>query len=121
MTTLRACGVEDDDVFVVEVPGAYELPQAAAWIARAGYADVCAEVQRLWVDGDKAAAAAAVPDELVLATYLIGTDDMVRERVKAYARAGVGCLRLAPQGKTAAEQIEHLEMAIDLIDSATDS
>ena len=89
--------------------------------SRAGYADVCAEVQRLWVAGDKAAAAAAVPDELVLSTYLIGTEDMVRDRLKAYAAAGVGCLRLSPQGKTAADQISHLEMAVDLINSATRS
>jgi len=87
--------------------------------SRAGFADVCAEVQRLWVAGDKAAAAAAVPDELVLATYLIGTEDMVRGRVRAHVDAGVGCLRLAPQGRTATEQIDHLEMAVDLINSAT--
>jgi 6,7-dimethyl-8-ribityllumazine synthase len=39
LATLRAAGVEDDDVVVLEVPGAFELPQAAAWIARAGEAD----------------------------------------------------------------------------------
>lgn len=39
LQTLRALGVADDDVFVVEVPGAFELPQAAGWVARAGYAD----------------------------------------------------------------------------------
>jgi F420-dependent oxidoreductase-like protein len=86
--------------------------------SRAGYADVCGEVQRLWVAGDKAAAAAAVPEELVLSAYLIGSEDMVRERVKAYAAAGVNCLRIAPQGRTAADQIEHLEMAMELISSA---
>ena len=32
-------GVRDEDVFVVEVPGAFELPQAATWVARAGLAD----------------------------------------------------------------------------------
>lgn len=85
--------------------------------SRAGYGDVAAEVQRLWVEGDKAAAVAAVPDELVLSAYLIGTGSMVRDRVAAYARAGVDHLRLAPQGRTAREQIEHLEMAVDLIRS----
>lgn len=39
LATLTACGVRDDDIFVVEVPGAFELPQAAGWVARAGYAD----------------------------------------------------------------------------------
>jgi len=87
--------------------------------SRAGYADVCAEVQRLWVDGDKAGAAAAVPEELVLAAYMIGTEDMVRDRVRAAETAGINCLRLGPQGKTAAEQIANLEMAVDLIRSAS--
>ncbi len=87
--------------------------------SRAGYADVCAEVQRLWVAGDKPAAVAAVPDELVLATYLIGTEEMVRDRIRAYAAAGVDCLRLAPQGRTVDEQISHLEMAVGLVDDAT--
>lgn len=84
---------------------------------RAGYGDVAAEVQRLWVDGDKAAAAAAVPEELVLAAYMIGTEDMVRDRIRAASDAGVNCLRLAPQGRTSADQIAHLEMAVELINS----
>jgi len=85
--------------------------------SRAGYGDIAAEVQRLWVAGDKAAAAAAVPDELVLSAYLIGDESMVRGRLRACAAAGVDCLRLAPQGRTSADQIEHLEMAVDLISS----
>jgi F420-dependent oxidoreductase-like protein len=86
--------------------------------SRAGYADVAADVQRLWVEGDKAAAAAAVPEEMVLAAYPIGTEDMVVQRIRAYADAGVDTLRLGPQGRTTVEQIEHLEMAVDLIRSA---
>lgn len=34
-TTLAAMGVPDDAVLGIEVPGAYELPQAACWLARA--------------------------------------------------------------------------------------
>lgn len=89
-----------------------------AAFSRAGYADIAAEVQRLWVEGDKAAAAAAVPDEMVLASSMIGTEDMVRDRVRAYRAAGVNALRLGPQGRTADEQIAHLEMAVDLVRSA---
>jgi 6,7-dimethyl-8-ribityllumazine synthase len=36
---LAKAGVADDDVLVVDVPGAFELPQAAQWVARAGLAD----------------------------------------------------------------------------------
>ena len=87
-----------------------------AAISRAGYSDIAAEVQRLWVEGDKAAATAAVPDELVLAANIIGTPDMVRSRIGVYRDAGVKCLRVRPVGKTPAQQIEHLEMVMDLVD-----
>jgi 6,7-dimethyl-8-ribityllumazine synthase len=39
LATLAAAHVRDDDVVVVDVPGCFELPQAAAWVARAGMAD----------------------------------------------------------------------------------
>lgn len=87
--------------------------------SRAGWADVAQRVQQLWVDGDKAAAAAAVPEEMILQAYPIGTADMVQDRIRAMAAAGVDCLRLGPQGKTSREQIEHLEMSVDLINAAT--
>lgn len=37
--TLGAGGVADDRVLVVKVPGAYELPQAAMWLARTNDVD----------------------------------------------------------------------------------
>ncbi len=89
--------------------------------SRAGFADAAQAVQRLWVEGDKAAAVAAVPDELVLSAYLIGTESMVRERIRACHRAGIDTLRLAPSGRTVAEQIAHLEMSLDLVRTATET
>ena len=69
---------------------------------------------------DKAAATAAVPDELLLLAHPIGTEEMVRNRIRAYAYAdaGVTGVRIGPTGRTAAEQIEHLEQAVDVIRSA---
>lgn len=87
--------------------------------SRAGWADVAAEVQRLWVSGDKEAATKAVPAEFVLASNPVGTRAMVVERLKAYAAAGVNSLRLSPSGKTTAEQIANLEQAIDVIREAS--
>ena len=85
--------------------------------SRAGYGDVAKDVQRLWVDGDKSAAAAAIPDELLLQANLIGTEEMVRARIRAYIDAGVNGIRLGPVGRTAAEQIAQLEQSVDLIRS----
>lgn len=87
--------------------------------SRAGWGDVANEVQHLWFEGDKVAAARAVPDEMVLQAHLIGTEDMVADRVRAYAAAGVDGLRLTPSGATAAAQIENLERSVALIRSAT--
>ena len=39
IATLMAMGVAEEDILVVEVPGAFELPQAAAWIARRAETD----------------------------------------------------------------------------------
>jgi F420-dependent oxidoreductase-like protein len=85
--------------------------------SRAGWADIAVEVQRLWVSGDKPAAIAAVPDELLLQAYAIGTEDMVRGRLQAIADAGIDSIRIGPQGRTSRQQIDHLEMAVDLITS----
>ena len=87
--------------------------------SRAGWADVAAEVRQRWVDGDKAGAAAAVPDELLLAAHPMGTEAMVRERIRATVAAGVDAVRVTAQGETAADQIAHLEQVVDLIRSET--
>src|SRR5882724_10135085 len=67
---------------------------------RAGYADTAVDVQRLWIEGRRDDAAARVPDELVLKTNLLGTEEMVRDRVRAYRAAGVTTLRVEPDGAT---------------------
>src|SRR5262245_60804160 len=67
---------------------------------RAGYADAAAEVQRLWLDGRRDDATARVPDELVLKTNLLGTEAMVKDRLRAYRAAGVTTLRVEPDGAT---------------------
>ena len=78
-------------------------------------------MQRLWVEGDRAAAVRSVPDELLLQAYPIGDEAMVRARVQAIADAGIDSVRITPQGRTVSDQIAHLEMAVDLITSATSS
>jgi len=84
---------------------------------RAGYAEAAEEVQALWVSGDKEAAIRAVPDEMVLKTNLIGTRDMIIDRIKAYAAAGVTTLRISTSGQNWRERTETLAEATDLIHS----
>lgn len=82
---------------------------------RAGFEDACIEVQRLWVDGRRDEAIAAVPDALVIQTNLLGDDNSVRDRIRAYRDSGVDTLRLAPTGKTLDERIATLGRALDLV------
>jgi len=83
---------------------------------RAGWEDVAREVQRLWLDRRREEAAAAVPDDLVLACNLIGTPAMVRERIRLHRDAGVSTLRLSPIGDTVAQRLDQLGQALDLHD-----
>jgi len=84
---------------------------------RAGYEDAAEEVQALWIKGDKPAAIQRVPDEMILKTSLIGTKDMICERLTAYRDAGVSTLRLGTGGKSWAERSDALEESLDLVKS----
>jgi F420-dependent oxidoreductase-like protein len=56
---------------------------------RQGWADAAQEVQDLYLDGKKAEAAAALPDEFIEKATLIGEPAFVRERIAALQEAGV--------------------------------
>jgi len=86
---------------------------------RAGYADAAAEVQRLWLTGRRDDAAARVPDELVRKTNLLGTEAMVRDRVRAYRDAGVTTLRVEPDGDTLDARLATLGRLVELVRSLT--
>ncbi len=82
---------------------------------RSGYADTAEEVQSLWVNGKKEQAAQAVPDDMIIKNHLIGTEDMIRERLRAYRDAGVTTLRVSTGGSDWKERTATLEQAIDIV------
>lgn len=82
---------------------------------RAGYADEAIAVQSLWLEGKRAEATARVPDEMVLLTNLIGTEAMVRDRIRAHKAAGVDTISVAPSGNTPAERIENLARVVEMV------
>jgi F420-dependent oxidoreductase-like protein len=84
-------------------------------LRRAGYVDTAVEVQRLWLEGRRDEAAARVPDEVVLKTNLLGTEDMVRRRVDAYRQAGITTLRVEPAGETLEARLATLAHLMDLV------
>jgi F420-dependent oxidoreductase-like protein len=84
--------------------------------ARQGYGDDVREVQRLWRAGDQAAARRRVPMAIGLGTNLIGTDDMVRERLRLYRDAGITTLRVGLAGDGDADvRLAALERLLDLV------
>lgn len=56
---------------------------------RFGFGEVADEVQGLYLDGKREEAYAAIPDELVDATSLVGSEEEVAERVERFRAAGV--------------------------------
>jgi F420-dependent oxidoreductase-like protein len=87
--------------------------------SRQGWADVAAEIRERWQSGDRDGAAGLVTPEMVLATTLIGTEDMVRARLRVWRDAGVDTVRLYPAGPTLAARLDNLGHAIDLIRALT--
>jgi alkanesulfonate monooxygenase SsuD/methylene tetrahydromethanopterin reductase-like flavin-dependent oxidoreductase (luciferase family) len=83
--------------------------------SRQGWADVAAQVRERWLAGDRDGATELVTDDMVLATTLIGTEPMVRERLGGWQAAGVNTVRLYPAGSTVDERLTTLARAIDLV------
>ena len=74
-----------------------------------GYGDVANNIQDLYLDGKKAEAIEAVPDELVRNLSLVGPHGFVKERLAAYADAGVTTLLLQPLSGDRRESVRYVE------------
>jgi F420-dependent oxidoreductase-like protein len=83
---------------------------------RYGYVDEAATVQDLYLSGEKAAAAAALPDELLTSTALIGTEAHVRERLAALKAAGATTIVVMPLAPTTARRVESIEAVRGMLD-----
>jgi F420-dependent oxidoreductase-like protein len=81
---------------------------------RFGFGDVADDVQKRFQDGDRAGAFAAMPDEIVEATSLVGTEDQVAERIERFRGAGIDRLIVSPVHVDKAEQRHTLERLASL-------
>jgi F420-dependent oxidoreductase-like protein len=84
---------------------------------RAGYEGVAEEAQRLWLDGERDKARALIPAEMVIKTNLLGTEDMVKHRIRAYRDAGVTTIRVDPEGRGLSERLDTLGRFMGLVDA----
>jgi hypothetical protein len=76
---------------------------------RLGYEEAAVRVQDLYLDGKKAEAAAAVPNELVDVTTLCGPRERIAERVERWKAVPLGTLCLG------AGQPEALQLMAELV------
>jgi F420-dependent oxidoreductase-like protein len=81
---------------------------------RYGYTEAADKIQDAYLSGRKDEAAALVPAELAEKTSLIGPAGYVRERLAAYADAGVTTLNVTALAPAHAQRVKDIEAVRDL-------
>jgi F420-dependent oxidoreductase-like protein len=85
-------------------------------IASYGFAEEATRIQDLYLEGHRAEAIAAVPDELVRAISLIGPAGEVADRVAAFRAAGVTTLTVTPLAETSTDRLALMRAFRELVD-----
>ena len=85
---------------------------------RMGYEEAAATVQDLYLDRKHREAAAAVPFEFIDRTSLIGPKERIRDRLPAYAEAGVTTLAVASYGGPLEERVATLQTLAGALDES---
>ncbi len=83
--------------------------------ARQGFADDVNEVQRLWMAGERDEARDTVPVELALKANLIGTPQMIAERLRVYDDAGIDTLRIGLPGADIGQKLDALGSVMEMV------
>jgi F420-dependent oxidoreductase-like protein len=89
-----------------------------ALAVRMGFEAEAAKVQDLYLGKDYEAAAHAVPFDFIDQTALIGPVDRIRDRMQAYADAGVTTLTISPWAATLEGRIDTLRRAGEALEAA---
>jgi F420-dependent oxidoreductase-like protein len=87
-------------------------------VQRYGFEHAAREVQDLYLEGKRDAAAAALPDELIDQVTLCGPEDVVRERLRVFRDAGVGTLMVSPMAWTRDERLDQMRRVARLAEEA---
>jgi F420-dependent oxidoreductase-like protein len=85
---------------------------------RMGYEQAAIEIQEKYLARDYMGAAGAVPFEFIDSTSLIGPADRIRDRLHAFAEAGVTTLTLATYSGTLEERIDTLRTMSEVLDAS---
>jgi alkanesulfonate monooxygenase SsuD/methylene tetrahydromethanopterin reductase-like flavin-dependent oxidoreductase (luciferase family) len=85
---------------------------------RMGYDEAATRVQDLYLEKKHREAAAAVPFEFIDRTSLIGPRERVRDRLAAYAEAGVTTLSVASYAGSLNERVAALRTVAEVLDES---
>lgn len=83
---------------------------------RMGYEKAATEIQQRYLAKDIAGAMAAVPQDFIDRTALIGPPERIGQRLHAYAEAGVTTLTVGTYAPTLAERVQVLRTMAELVD-----
>ena len=100
--------------FTIGAMGSKDQNFYTAAFERQGFGDDVRAVQALWLDGQKEAAEDRVPIDLGLKTNLLGTPDMIKERLRLYRDAGIDTIQMKPPGDTR-RAIDHAAQLVELV------
>ncbi|GIJ70992.1 LLM class F420-dependent oxidoreductase [Virgisporangium ochraceum] len=95
--------------------GARERNFSNELVRRYGYEREAALIQDHFLSGRRAEAMAAVPDDLVRSTALVGPAAYVKDRLAAYAAAGVTTLLVSPLAPTREARLAAVRQLRDLV------
>lgn len=83
---------------------------------RFGYPEAAKTIQDLYLAGQKREAEAAVPEDLLVKTSLIGSEGHIRDRLAALAESGVTTLTVRPKAPDHAGRVKLVERLRTLLD-----
>ena len=89
-----------------------------ALVSRMGFEAAAREIQDLFLGGEHRAAAAAVPFDLLDTTSLLGTQERVADRLRAFAAAGVTTLNVSLFARDAGERVDALRTVAAALEAA---
>jgi F420-dependent oxidoreductase-like protein len=84
--------------------------------SRFGYAEAARQIQDLYLAGQRKQAEAAVPEDLLVKTSLIGSEGHVRDRLSALAESGVTTITVRPMAPDHAGRVRQVERLRALAD-----
>ena len=79
-----------------------------------GFESAARQVQDLYLEGRRAEAMAALPDELIDMVAITGSRERARERIRAYREAGVETLIVSPMAGDNEDRIAQLRIVAEL-------